>query len=68
MKITFLGNGLVWDSAKNKVLCKFIEGKYTTSDTREIDILKNYPTDPVDALKKEKKKSVKHENNNSGKG
>jgi hypothetical protein len=28
----FYGNGIVWDSSKNKILCKFIKGEFETID------------------------------------
>lgn len=82
MRITFKGNGVVWDAARKKNLCKFksigyVEGVYqvgefTTKDSttaegaRTIELLKDYPTVPADAMKfyweekakKEKKKST----------
>jgi hypothetical protein len=46
MEIKFKGNGLVWNPIKNKLLCKFIDGEYTTSDHAEISILReSYLTD-----------------------
>ena len=36
----FFGQGVVWDKAKNKELCKFEKGEYETNDTRIITILK----------------------------
>lgn len=39
--VTFKGNGIVWDSKKNKLLCKFEDGIFTTEDERIIDILKS---------------------------
>ena len=60
MRITFKGNGLVWDQKKEMMLCKFegghyensvwIEGEFTTDDPRTIELLKNYPTVPADAM------------------
>jgi hypothetical protein len=37
--VVFYGNGSVWDAAKNRVLCRFVDGKYETKDPREIGIL-----------------------------
>ncbi|MBD1223287.1 hypothetical protein [Virgibacillus halodenitrificans] len=37
--MNFKGNGLVWDKEKNKLLCKFENGKYETDDKREQKIL-----------------------------
>ncbi len=61
MRITFKGNGVVWDAAREKSLCKFksigyVEsvwqvGEFTTDDPRTIELLKNYPTVPADAMK-----------------
>ena len=72
MRITFKGNGIVWDAAKKKNLCKFksvgyVEGVYqigefTTDDSRTIELLKDYPTVPADAMKyywEEKEKAEK---------
>lgn len=72
MRITFKGNGVVWDVAREKNLCKFISvgyiegvyqiGEYTTDNTRTIELLKDYPTVPVDAMEyywKEKEKAEK---------
>ena len=59
MRITFKGNGVVWDAARKKNLCKFEgggykegvwhEGEFTTDDPRTIELLKDYPTIPKDA-------------------
>ena len=59
MRITFKGNGVVWDGARKKNLCKFEgggykegvwhEGEFTTDDPRTIELLKDYPTIPKDA-------------------
>lgn len=38
-RITFVGSGVLWDAAMNKVLCEFKEGRYSTDDEREIGIL-----------------------------
>ena len=61
MRITFKGNGVVWDAARGKNLCKFEgsgytegvwhEGEFTTDDPRTIELLKDYPTVPADAMK-----------------
>lgn len=61
MRITFKGNGVVWDAARKKNLCKFKgsgytegvwhEGEFTTDDPRTIELLKDYPTVPKDAMK-----------------
>ena len=74
MRITFKGNGVVWDAARKKNLCKFEgsgytegvwhEGTFTTDDSRTIELLKDYPTVPKDAMKyyweeKEKKATPK---------
>ena len=32
MKVTFYGNGMVWDPSKNKVVATFKEGSFTTED------------------------------------
>jgi hypothetical protein len=40
----FKGTGLVWDREKKKRLCKFVDGKYETEDTRVIRLLKEIPT------------------------
>ena len=56
MRITFKGNGVVFDAGAKKNLCKFEGGKYvngiwqeglyTTNDPRTIELLKDYPTVP----------------------
>lgn len=61
MRITFKGNGVVWDAAGKKNLCKFENsgytegvwhmGEFTTDDPRTIELLKDYPTVPKDAMK-----------------
>lgn len=43
--VVFYGNGAVWDAVKGRVLCRFVDGKYETSDEREIAILSAYPHD-----------------------
>ena len=48
MKITFLGNGLVW-TGNRKNMIRFVDGKYATEDKAEIERLRGYPTDPVGA-------------------
>ena len=35
----FYGNGVIWDKAKNKALCRFEDGKLLTNDIRIISIL-----------------------------
>ena len=40
MEITFKGNGIVWNPIKNRKLCRFESGEYTTSDHDEIAILR----------------------------
>lgn len=35
----FYGNGVIWDKAKNKALCRFEKGKLLTTDIRTISIL-----------------------------
>lgn len=35
----FYGHGVIWDRARNKALCKFRDGKLTTTDIRLIAIL-----------------------------
>ena len=45
MEITFKGNGIVWNPIRNKQLCRFTDGEYTTSDHDEIAFLRdNYET------------------------
>ncbi|OEH86248.1 hypothetical protein BHU72_11990 [Desulfuribacillus stibiiarsenatis] len=39
--ITFYGTGLVWDKENNKLLCKFVDGKFETNDQRTANILIN---------------------------
>ena len=36
----FYGKGSVWDKENNCALCRFKNGKYETTNTREINILK----------------------------
>ena len=45
----FYGNGVVWDNKRSKVLCKFINGEYETTDKHEIEYLleKGYDNDGV---------------------
>lgn len=38
MSVIFYGNGLAWDAKKNKPI-RFTDGKYETSDKREIELL-----------------------------
>lgn len=56
--MVFLGNGLVFvQSGKN---IKFVDGKYSTENKREIERLKDYPTDPPNAIEDlDKPKEVK---------
>jgi len=35
----FRGNGIVWDRARNKALCRFEKGRFLTNDIRTIAIL-----------------------------
>ncbi len=61
MRITFKGNGVVFDAARGKNLCKFEGGKYengvwvqglfTTDNPRTIELLKDYPTVPPGDMK-----------------
>ena len=61
MRITFKGNGVVWDAGAKKNLCKFeggkfengvwIEGLFTTDDPRIIELLKDYPTVPAGEMR-----------------
>jgi hypothetical protein len=37
----FLGNGIVWDAARNKELCSFVAGAFVTDDQRTIDLLRS---------------------------
>ena len=46
--MVFLGNGLVFVQGGKNI--KFIDGKYSTEDKREIERLKDYPTDPPNAM------------------
>ena len=39
--VTFLGNGGVWDKEKNRILCVFKDGKFTTDNERIVTILKS---------------------------
>lgn len=45
--VVFHGVGSVWDSARNRVLCRFDNDRYETTDPREIEILiaNNYKYD-----------------------
>ena len=54
----FYGNGIVWDSEKNKTLCKFEKGILETEDSYIIDRLKelNYKYDEVEEIVKPKTK------------
>lgn len=53
----FYGNGIVWDVAKNKVLCKFKNGTLETENSYICDRLKelNYKHDEVKTKTKRKK-------------
>jgi hypothetical protein len=35
----FYGTGIVWDKENDRPLCRFVGGKYETSDSREIRLL-----------------------------
>lgn len=39
--IRFSGKGIVWDAERNKTLCELNNGPYTTSDEREIAVLRS---------------------------
>ena len=55
----FLGKGTVWDASNNRILCRFIEGTYKTTDEREIEILsQRYRIDPESMTKQELLKVV----------
>lgn len=47
--IIFYGKGMVWDKQKNKLLCKFVNGEYSTKDKHEQAVLKklNYEFEEV---------------------
>lgn len=50
----FYGNGIVWDGANNKVLCKFVDGVYDAKDLRIINILrKSYKYDVKDEIQED---------------
>ena len=55
----FYGNGIIWDSVKNKVLCKFDKGILETEDTYICDRLKelDYKHDEVIIKEVEKPKA-----------
>lgn len=36
----FLGNGVVWDAARNKELCSFVGGVFVTDDVRTAETLR----------------------------
>jgi len=66
----FEGKGTVWDTRKNKRLCKFVNGFYETTDPTEIgylvkkghkhDGIYEEPKKPVKVIKKvESKEPVK---------
>lgn len=50
MKITFRGNGVVWDKTRNRRLCKFEKGIYETDNAHDIEVLRDYPTYPENAV------------------
>ena len=52
MSVTFFGHGLVFHPTKNRVMCQFRNGTYTTSDPDEIAILAK-TFDHEDALPEE---------------
>jgi hypothetical protein len=37
--VVFHGVGTVWDAARSRVLCRFTDGVYETSNPREVEIL-----------------------------
>ena len=36
----FYGNGIVWDTKNNKILCEFVKGEFDAKDLRVINELK----------------------------
>lgn len=59
----FKGNGVVWDKANKKNLCRFVDGIYETNDEREIKILKSIDSvvlvsEPPKETKEPQKKEV----------
>lgn len=48
----FYGNGTVWDSSKNKALCKFVDGELETKDRYIIEHLLtfDYRHDEIDKI------------------
>lgn len=59
----FYGNGVVWDSNKNKALCKFVKGEYETKNAYEIEYLlsKGYDNDGVQEETKEEEVATTQE-------
>lgn len=57
----FKGNGVVWDTRKNRRLCRFVDGKYETDDRSEIGYLikRGYEHDGVYEDKVEEKELTK---------
>lgn len=54
----YKGNGVVWDSVKNKPLCKFVNGEFETNDSYIIGVLesKGYIAEYTEQPKQEIKK------------
>lgn len=52
--VTFYGSGLVFHPKQNRVLCRFVDGKYITDKQEEIDILaKKYQHSEIEEKKDE---------------
>lgn len=52
--VTFFGSGLVFHPKQNRVLCRFVDGKYVTDKKEEIDILsKKYQHSEIEEKKDE---------------
>ena len=48
----FTGRGVVWDKERNKILCKFVDGSFETTDERTKNILNGlkFPCDNYDEI------------------
>ncbi len=57
----FKGNGVVWDVANNRVLCRFADGELATEDATIIDKLTalGYPHDAAPEVKPARKRGAK---------
>lgn len=57
----FYGNGSVWHSEQNKILCRFKNGVYETTNSHEIDYLLSKGYDNDGLQQEEAKEEVNQE-------